>query len=220
MTKNVIFCDFDGTITNNDNIIAIMKKFAPPEWLALKNGVLSQQISVQEGVGKMFALLPSSLNEEIIRFLKETARIRAGFQEFVRYAEGNGYELFIVSGGIDFFVYPLLEGLVPPERIFCNCADFSGETIKILWPHECDKQCDNGCGCCKPSLLRKLASREDNKIVIGDSVTDLAISQLADQVIARDFLLKKCRELGLPYKEFTTFHDVIELLEKKAGVGI
>ncbi|MGG5253584.1 2-hydroxy-3-keto-5-methylthiopentenyl-1-phosphate phosphatase [Neobacillus sp. SM06] len=220
MTKNVIFCDFDGTITNNDNIIAIMKKFAPPEWLALKDGVLSQQISVQEGVGKMFALLPSSLKEEIIRFLKETASIRSGFQEFVRYAEGNGYELFIVSGGIDFFVYPLLEGLVPPERIYCNGADFSGETIKILWPHECDEQCDNGCGCCKPSLLRKLTSKEDYKLVIGDSVTDLAISQLADQVIARDFLLEKCRELGFPHKEFVTFHDVMEFLEKKAEVGI
>lgn len=26
-----VFCDFDGTITNNDNIMSIMEKFAPPE---------------------------------------------------------------------------------------------------------------------------------------------------------------------------------------------
>ncbi|XJZ28735.1 2-hydroxy-3-keto-5-methylthiopentenyl-1-phosphate phosphatase [Bacillota bacterium Lsc_1132] len=220
MSKKVIFCDFDGTITNNDNIIAIMKKFAPPEWLSLKDGVLSQQISVQEGVGKMFALLPSSHKEEIIRFLKETAVIREGFQEFVRFAEEKGYELFIVSGGIDFFVYSLLEGLVSPERIFCNGADFSGETINILWPNECDELCENGCGCCKPSLLRKLAAPEDYKIVIGDSVTDFAVSQLADKVIARDFLLEKCRELDLPHEEFTTFYDVIDILEQNAEVGI
>ncbi|MEC1069527.1 2-hydroxy-3-keto-5-methylthiopentenyl-1-phosphate phosphatase, partial [Priestia megaterium] len=29
MTSLKIFCDFDGTITNSDNIISIMKQFAP-----------------------------------------------------------------------------------------------------------------------------------------------------------------------------------------------
>lgn len=28
--KLVLFCDFDGTITEKDNIVAIVKKFAPP----------------------------------------------------------------------------------------------------------------------------------------------------------------------------------------------
>lgn len=220
MTKKVIFCDFDGTVTTTDNIIAIMKKFAPPEWVELKDGVLSQRISVQEGVGEMFSLLPSALKEEIIGFLKKTAVIRPGFEDFVRYAKENDFELFIVSGGIDFFVHPLLDGLVAPERIYCNGADFTGDFIRILWPNECDDQCQNGCGCCKPSLLRKLAVDQDYKIVIGDSVTDFAISRLADEVIARDFLLEKCQELELPFQEFNTFYDVIELLEEKERVGI
>lgn len=57
--KPIIFCDFDGTITNTDNIISIMKKFAPPEWEALKDGVLQQKISISSGVGDMFSLLDS-----------------------------------------------------------------------------------------------------------------------------------------------------------------
>ena len=28
----IIFCDFDGTITENDNIIAIIRHFNPPGW--------------------------------------------------------------------------------------------------------------------------------------------------------------------------------------------
>ena len=32
MRKPLIICDFDGTITTNDNIISIMKQFAPEEW--------------------------------------------------------------------------------------------------------------------------------------------------------------------------------------------
>lgn len=55
--KPIIFCDFDGTITNSDNIIAIMKKFAPPGWEELKDGVLKQKISISTGVGKMFSCL-------------------------------------------------------------------------------------------------------------------------------------------------------------------
>jgi 2-hydroxy-3-keto-5-methylthiopentenyl-1-phosphate phosphatase len=214
MKTPIIFCDFDGTITNNDNIIAIMKQFAPPEWEAIKDDVLAQRVSVQEGVGKMFSLLPSGWREKITDFILKNAVIREGFSEFVAYTKQNNIPLYIVSGGIDFFVYPLLEGLIEKENIFCNGSDFSGETIKILWPYSCDEHCNNECGCCKPSLLRKLAGNNSFTIVIGDSITDLQAAKLADHVIARDFLLEKCRELGLAHTPFSTFFDVIEFLEK------
>ncbi|MCG3055934.1 hypothetical protein KZ287_27590, partial [Escherichia coli] len=71
-----IFCDFDGTITNSDNIIAIMKKFAPSEWEAIKDDVLAERVSIQEGVGKMFSLLPISLKEEIVSFILSSSEIR------------------------------------------------------------------------------------------------------------------------------------------------
>ncbi|MEW4285153.1 2-hydroxy-3-keto-5-methylthiopentenyl-1-phosphate phosphatase [Priestia koreensis] len=208
MRNLILFCDFDGTITNTDNIIAIMKQFAPPEWSSIKDDVLAQRVSVQEGVGKMFSLLPSSLKNEIIEFLLKKAEIREGFQEFVAFAREKGLPLYIVSGGIDFFVEPLLDGLVEPSSIYCNGSDFSGERIRITWPHDCDEHCDNGCGCCKPSLLRDLAHGDDFKVVIGDSITDLQAAKLADAVIARDFLIEKCEELSIPYRPFSTFHDV------------
>lgn len=212
--KPVIFCDFDGTITLNDNIIALMKQFAPPEWEAIKDDILAQACTVQEGVGRMFSLLPTTLKEDIVQFLIDTARIRDGFSDFVAFTNERQIPLYIVSGGIDFFVYPLLDGLVEKERIYCNSADFSGDTIRITWPHACDEHCQNGCGCCKPSLLRKLAPKGAKTIVIGDSITDLAAAKRADHVIARDFLLEKCRELNLPHTPFTTFYDVIHVLKE------
>ena len=77
--KPIIFCDFDGTITNTDNIISIMKKFAPPDGKQLKDDVLQQTISISSGVGKMFSLLDSGLKDEIIQYVRETAGIRPGF---------------------------------------------------------------------------------------------------------------------------------------------
>ncbi|HSJ38210.1 MAG TPA: 2-hydroxy-3-keto-5-methylthiopentenyl-1-phosphate phosphatase [Planococcus sp. (in: firmicutes)] len=221
MKKPVIFCDFDGTITNNDNIIAIMKKFDPPGWLPIKDAIMGQEISIREGVSKMFALLPASSKEEIIEYVLEQAEIRDGFSEFVAYARKNDIPLYIVSGGIDFFVHPLLEPYGPFAGVYCNESDFSGDTIRILFPHGCDEQCTSqGCGCCKPSIIRELLTEGTSSVVIGDSITDLEAAKQADLVIARDFLIQKCDELQIPYEPFDNFQDVTEIIDSRLGVKL
>jgi len=220
MTKPVIYCDFDGTITESDNIIAIMKQFAPPEWVEIKDLILSRQISVNEGVGKLFSLLPSNKKKEITEFAIENAKIRPGFKEFVGYVREKGIPLYIVSGGIDFFVHSILAEYAPFDGVYCNHSDFSEETINILWPHECDSSCNNDCGCCKPSIMRKLNNPMGSfKIVIGDSVTDLEAAKHADFVLARDLLQEKCVEWGINHQGFHTFFDCIEEINKRIEVG-
>lgn len=215
----ILFCDFDGTVTETDNIIAIMKKFNPPGWEAIKEDVLAQRRSIRSGVGEMFAMLPSSLKEDIVQFVLEHARLRSGFPEFVRFAQDHGIPLYIVSGGIDFFVHPMLEGLVDQANIYCNGSDFSGETIRILWPHACDESCQNDCGLCKPAILKQYPKERYHRIVIGDSITDLAAAKQADEVFARDFLVKKCEELAIAHTPFNTFYDIISSLEQKGVVA-
>jgi 2-hydroxy-3-keto-5-methylthiopentenyl-1-phosphate phosphatase len=219
MNKLVIFCDFDGTITNQDNIISIMKKFAPPEYLPIKENILGQRQSIREGVAEMFDLLPVSLKDQIISYLLEQAQIRDGFAEFVSYTKKHNIPLYIVSGGIDFFVHPMLEKFRPFSGVYCNESDFSGESIKILFSHGCDEQCTSqGCGCCKPSIIRKLQRSDALNVVIGDSITDLEAAKLADIVIARDFLIEKCEELHISYEPFENFQDVINVIDKRLGV--
>jgi len=213
----VIFCDFDGTITESDNIIAIMRQFAPPEWEAIKDDVLSQRISVRKGVGKMFSLLPVGLKDEIVRFIQQKARIREGFPAFMRFVKENEIPFYVVSGGIDFFVYPILESYVERDRIICNGSDFSGDTIRILWPHACDSLCQNDCGCCKPSILRRFDGERFTRIVIGDSITDWQAAQMADRVFATDFLQEKCEEQGIPHVPFQTFNDIMHVLKEERG---
>ncbi len=213
--KIIIFCDFDGTITENDNIINIMKYFNPPGWEPIKNDILARRISVREGVGRLFGLLPTSHREEIANFTINNARIRLGFNEFIHYCQDQKIRLLITSGGIDFFVFPILSSFpLPKQDIYCNASDFSGKHIRILWPFACDEQCNNDCGMCKPSILRSFSPDSFFKIAIGDSITDLEVAKMADLVIARDFLLQKCKEQALPYKEFNSFFDVIDILNQ------
>lgn len=214
MENLVIFCDFDGTITNNDNIISLMAEFAPEGWETIKDGILSQEVTIEKGIKELFSLLPVGLKQDIISFVLKDGIIREGFKDFVQFTRDQNIPLYIVSGGIDFFVHPVLEPFGPFDHIYCNEADFSGETIEIIYPHKCDDACaSQGCGCCKPSIIRKLADDKQTRIVIGDSITDFQAAKLADVVIARDFLVEKCKELDIPHKEFESFHDVIEIIK-------
>jgi len=214
--KRVIFCDFDGTITENDNIIAIIRHFNPPGWEPIVEDIIGQRKSIREGVGELFRLLPSSMKREVIDYAIGNARIRVGFNELLEYCLEHDIEFYVTSGGIDFFVYPLLAPYgIPQNHIYCNGSDFSGKQIEITWPHACGDSCNNDCGMCKSTIIRRFPPEKYTRILIGDSVTDFEGAKLADIVFARSHLTTKCVELGLPHHEYTTFHDVIAILEQE-----
>jgi 2-hydroxy-3-keto-5-methylthiopentenyl-1-phosphate phosphatase len=216
-SQPVIFCDFDGTVTEKDNIVAIMEEFSPEGWQPIVKDILNESISIREGVGRLFSRISSEKRHDIIQFVLTRSKIRDGFDEFINFTKKKNIPLYIVSGGIDFFVHPVLEHKLKAEQIICNGSDFSKEFIKITWPNPCDKKCSNDCGCCKPSVIRRLEEKYPNsqKIVIGDSITDFQASKRADEVFARDYLIEKCEENSIPYTPFDNFYDVIHALEKK-----
>ncbi|MCY9515823.1 2-hydroxy-3-keto-5-methylthiopentenyl-1-phosphate phosphatase [Paenibacillus apiarius] len=208
--KRVVFCDFDGTITVNDNIIAIIRHFNPAGWEPIAQDVIAERKSIRQGVGELFALLPASMRDEVIRFATSQAIIRSGFEQFVHFCREESIELYVTSGGIDFFVYPLLKPFgIPSDRIYCNGSDFSGDTVRITWPHECSEPCNNDCGMCKTTIVRRFPPEQYERIVVGDSVTDFAAAKLVEFVYARSHLIEKCEQLHIPHAPFDTFHDII-----------
>lgn len=209
-----ILCDFDGTITAEDNIIALMKAFAPPEWHAIKEDVLAQHISIRAGVGQMFHLLPSAEKTAYRDYLVGHIQLRPGFIHFLEEVRQNEWQFDVVSGGMDFFVHPILSGHVDPDHIYCNVADFSAETVRIDWPHACDASCTNDCGCCKPTIARRIVNPDDRLIVIGDSVTDFEIAKQADFVYARGQLITLCETEGINYYPFETFDEITHHLKE------
>lgn len=214
--KRIIFCDFDGTITVNDNIVAIIRHFNPPGWESIVERIVSEELSIRDGVGQLFHLLPASMQQEVIDYSITNARIRDGFPELLAYCKEQEIEFYVTSGGIDFFVYPILEQFgIPQDHIYCNSSDFTGETIKITWPHACDDNCSNDCGMCKTTIIRRFPKNEYEQILIGDSVTDFQGAKLVDVVFSRSILTDKCKELGLPYHEFENFYDIISELKKE-----
>jgi 2-hydroxy-3-keto-5-methylthiopentenyl-1-phosphate phosphatase len=211
----VLFCDFDGTITLSDNIVAVMQHFQPPGWEDIVKDIVNESKSIRQGVGEMFALLPSSMKEEVTSYILNNAGIRSGFPELLEWCREHEVPFYVTSGGIDFFIYPLLAPFgIPADHVYCNGSDFTGDNIRITWPHTCDDNCQNNCGMCKTTVMRRFPQDQYFRILIGDSITDFAGAKLADLVFSRSHLTDKCRELGLPHIPFDTFHDIIHHLNK------
>lgn len=128
MKKPIVCCDFDGTITKNDNIIRIMKHFAPSEWTKLKDDVLTKEITIQEGVGQMFQLLTSDQKEAIQSFILEDTEIREGFKPFVDHVKKADIPFYVLSGGMDFLFIPYSRALWI-ETIFIAIMPHLGKSI-------------------------------------------------------------------------------------------
>jgi 2-hydroxy-3-keto-5-methylthiopentenyl-1-phosphate phosphatase len=213
MKPVVIFCDFDGTITLNDNIIAIMKHFQPAGWTGILDKAMNQEISIKQTIGSMFALLPSSLKDNVIHFALDNMQIRPGFAEFLSFCEEQQFKFFVTSGGIDFFVYPtLLPFGIEKSQIYCNESNFNQAQIAIEWPYPCDEHCSQDCGMCKATLIRSYPADQHIRILIGDSLTDFAGARLADYIFARSHLAVECSKLNMPYYPYESFFEVIEQL--------
>jgi 2-hydroxy-3-keto-5-methylthiopentenyl-1-phosphate phosphatase len=206
------FCDFDGTISENDMIAQIMMEFAPDEAAPVIKRILAKELSVQAGVETLFGFLPSRKLPEIERFAIEATRIRPGFAEFVALCKQRGWRLTVVSGGFDFFVKAALKPHLQDIQVFCNRVDASGDYLKVVWDVACESPCTGGCGLCKPTVIRRVARPSAAKIVIGDSVTDLKAANLADYVFARDKLLVECQQRRYAHSPFETFFDIARVL--------
>ena len=217
MKKPIIFSDFDGTITERDVIVMIMEKFAPPEWVEIKDKILYERtITLKDGIETLFSLINSSKKNEIIEFAKKEAKIRAGFSEFLDFCETEKIDFNVISAGLDFFIEAVLRNHISRLKIFCNSGDFSSDRIKIKYKY-LPKSCDlcGQCGCCKVEIIEKYPKDSFVKVVIGDGLADLAPAKVADTVFARGDLIKYLEQEKISYIAFNDFFEVEEKLAQK-----
>jgi len=204
-----VFCDFDGTITEADLIVAIWRRFAPPGWERVKDDVLARWRTVREGVAEVFAQIPSAQERAIVAYALSTARIRDGFQPFLELCRREGIPVYVASGGIDFFVRPVLAPYRPwLAGLYDIRSDRSGPFIRLAHTHACPT-----CGLCKVKVMAEHPGVFS--ILIGDSVTDLHGATEAGLVFARDRLRGYLDEAGCAYEPFESFFDVMRTLESK-----
>jgi 2-hydroxy-3-keto-5-methylthiopentenyl-1-phosphate phosphatase len=204
MTRYV-FCDFDGTITAQESLEGVFRRFAPELWKPIKDKMMALEITIRQGVRQILESIPSERYPEILEFVQGIP-IRSGFAELLDFLDACGVPFVIISGGLRGMVDARLGDLAGrAHKIFAVDVDTAGKFIQLKSDFEGDTE-----------LVAKVAVMNlfdaQQKIVIGDGVTDLNMAQNGDVVFARDNLALFLKHIGVPYREWNDFFDVIKEL--------
>lgn len=204
----IVVSDFDGTITEEDLVVRLTTHFAPDNQRLVK-AINRREVPLGEGLAALFRALPSSRVMDYRAFITDHGRTRPGFGEFLNGLADHRIPFYVASNGVDLILDPVLEGLVPPERIYANVANLTQREIIVQWTYPCLHDAQHGCGLCKPRLIQELRARYASPILfIGDGVTDFLGAESADYVIARAQLAERLESLGKPFYQFEDFRDV------------
>lgn len=205
--KRIVFCDFDGTITVDETFVTVLRKFAPVLSEKLLPEMYAKRLTLREGVKEILQSIPSASYPEILEFTKPQL-IRPGFIELLDFLEFQGVSLIVISGGLRGMVEVVLDGIVHRiERIYAVDVDISSAYLKVNSEYEGDTE-----------LIAKVQVMDqypaDEKIAIGDSITDLNMGLQASIVFARSPLAEYLDEHQKPYIPWNDFFQIRDYLAK------
>ena len=203
-------CDFDDTIVTGNVGKSLLNAFASEKWREIENLYSIGGITVEEANRREFALLDVT-KQTIEDHVFETAKLRPGVPEFIRYCASTGLKFSVVSNGVDLYINPALRRLISSTvELYSAHGKITehGISISYLDPYRIDCQ-----DAFKLSWLRYFKSQGQEVIYIGDGKSDISAALEADHVIARSSLGDYFRSEGLGYFEFNDFYDVRQAID-------
>ncbi len=205
--KRIVFCDFDGTITVKETFVAVLKKFAPELSAQLIPQMYARHLTLRQGVRQILESIPASRYPEIIEFTRSQP-IRPGFVELLDWSESQGVPIVVVSGGLRGMVEVVLGDLCQRAKaIHAVDIDASGSHLQVLSAYEGGTELVN-----KLQVMAQYPA--DEKIAIGDSLTDLNMALETPLVFARDRLAQFLDEQQKPYIPWNDFFEVRDRLKQ------
>jgi 2-hydroxy-3-keto-5-methylthiopentenyl-1-phosphate phosphatase len=210
--QRIVFCDFDGTITVEETFVAILKKFAPELSAKLIPEMYAQRLTLREGVREILQSIPSSSYGEILEFTRKQP-MRPGFLELLDFLDFQGVPLVVVSGGLRGVVEVVLGAT--QQRVHAIHAvdvDTTGSLLKVHSDYEGETEL-----VAKVQVMAEYPANE--KIAIGDSLTDFNMGLEASLVFARDRLAEYLNQYQKPYIHWNDFSDIRDYLLKSWSSG-
>jgi 2,3-diketo-5-methylthio-1-phosphopentane phosphatase len=203
-----VFVDFDGTIATVDTTDLLLERFAHPRWREIEQDWASGRIGSRECMARQIDLVRAS-REDVDRFVDDVA-IDPDFPRFASLCRQLGYEITVVSDGLDYTIERLLAraGISLPVRAN-HFGWLGGDRWRLSFPHARD-DCSTLAGNCKCQFAE--AALGTARIVVGDGRSDFCIAGRADFVLAKSSLLSHCQRISAPHFAFTDFRDASERL--------
>ena len=208
-----LFFDFDNTITLGDVLDRVIERHsASGAWREWEAEWQAGRMSTVECLTRQVANLRIS-REELDRVMRDV-KIDPDFPGIVAWAAAHGADLRILSDNFNPLIHAILQhqGLdaVP---VFANELVFSGDRLeaRFPWRHpDCAR-----CAHCKAQHLRTAKARP--RIFVGDGLSDVCPSLVAEVVFAKDSLAQDLSRRGVAFRPYRALGDVLGFLEARHG---
>jgi len=216
-TRPIVFCDFDGTVTQIDVTDEILTRLADPAWRDVEQEWVRGEIGSRECLERQMALVRASARE--LNALIDAIPVDPGFVDFCRFVEDRALPFYVVSDGFDYVIRRVLRRSGVDRRLRNGqhlCASqlrVRGRRALTRFPHPA-AGCEHGCATCKAGLMKRLGRGHAPVIFIGDGLSDRFAVREADLVFAKHDLLQYCLANGIAFEPFRAFADVQARLGK------
>jgi len=211
-----LFLDFDGTLVEPNVAILLVEEFCPDGKrlaheidLALHRG----EITLREAWRRQVELLHERQIPAMTEWAVRNVPFREGADELLALLHRFKVPTSIVSGGLDFYIEPILRHAGIELPVYCDgIRVVEGGGLEVVHPfgHPTCRLC----GICKANVVRAIDGGPRRTVFVGDGSTDRYAAEVADLVFARRRLKGYCDDAGIPYVPFETFGPVTATLER------
>ncbi|MBW4525434.1 MAG: HAD-IB family phosphatase [Phormidium tanganyikae FI6-MK23] len=199
--KRIVFCDFDGTITQSETFVAMLKYFTPVLAERLLPEIYAKRLTLRNGVRQLIQSIPSVRYSEMIE-LTRSQPIRPGLLELLDFLEAENIPFVVISGGLQ----GMVESVLNPFRnriqaIHAMQVDTRGQFLQVHSAYESGTEI-----VAKAQIMANYNA--DQSITIGDSITDLNLALASSIVFARSPLTRYLQERNKPFIPWNDFFEV------------
>lgn len=211
--KYIVFFDFDNTISAYDILDDMLMKFSVSDaWVDLEHKWKRGEIGSRECLKGQIG----GIRIKKRRFDKylSTITLDRYFLRLIRYLDSKKIETIIVSDNFDYILNAVLKGKnISNLKVYSNKLKVRDDRLIPSFPFA-NIKCGE-CAHCKNSTIKKHAGNNSRVIYIGDGLSDVCASRIADVVFAKSFLRRYLKEKEITHIPFNGLKDVYKNLKRR-----
>jgi 2-hydroxy-3-keto-5-methylthiopentenyl-1-phosphate phosphatase len=202
----LVVCDFDGTVCTVDMGNKVLNRFTGDGWEEIDRAYCAGEIGSRVAYSQICSLFKGT-KDNILEYVVMHERLDPYFADFYYFCRQKGFDLKIVSDGLDIYIDAILRKNCLDDIIwYSNVASFREDQLHIEFP-QMNEECER-CGTCKSNILKKYRQGYTHIVYVGDGYSDFCPSGDADLVFAKGVLYEKCMNIGRGCVYYENFKDV------------